>query len=337
MTSRSKERSLAVLLIAGLLAISPMITRARRRYLTVFDDPRASRELTVSTTVGNGNRDVVLTSWYTYARDPQRKVQVSSTKIDYIHDLYVTATHFKVPLVVFHDGLADDFVAKYANDHVSFRKVKIEDPTVSTNDLRFFPYLKYVEEEKPDSILMVDASDTFFNRNPFEYIHTHEGPDDQLFMSDDRGVFNHWSWMTSKCYGSSSARWPAGKLYNAGVWGGKGPAVRCILDCVTNQLNGILKGRGNCNMPAVNYCVNHGPCKDVAPVHEDPQFVNPLNKECDEEKYDVIHNKCSETQYKTTVRISEGGEVTLVQGRMSAAGRKAVRQVARRCERTGKC
>jgi hypothetical protein len=316
----------------GLRVLDPQTVEPRARVLEVV-----LYDLPASTTVvdKNSRADVVLTSWYTYSKDPQRKIQVSSKSIEYIHDLYVTATHFKVPLVVFHNDLTDEFVEKYSNDYVSFRRVEIKDPAVSTNDFRFFPYLEYVKKEQPDSILMVDASDVFFNTNPFNYIHEHEGPKDQLFVSDDNGPFTYWSWMVNKCYGNSAKGWPKGNLYNAGVWGGKGPAVQCVLECVAEQIDGPLKGKGNCNMPAVNYCINHGPCKDVAPVHEDPKFVNPLNTGCDE-KYDVVHNKCPDTQYKTRVSISQD-QVKLVQSKMTHAGRKAMRMAARRCDRTGKC
>lgn len=272
------------------------------------------RQLQSTTPMAPRGKVAALASWYTYSRDPQRGSQVSSESIEYIYNLYTTATHFGVPLVVFHDALTEEFVAKYTNEYVSFQHA-IPDPSMSTNDFRFFPYLEYVKEHKLDSILMVDASDVFFNSDPFSYIQEHEGPKDQLFMSHDNGSFTSRSWKVPQCYGKESLSWPRNpkkKMYNAGVWGGKGPAVQCILECVTQQIDGPLRGKGNCNMATVNYCVNHGPCQKDGPiVHENPKFVNPMGQQC-RENYAVVHNKCSDTQYGTLIKIVEG-EVVLTE------------------------
>ena len=252
-----------------------------------------------------------LTLWYTFNRDPQRKVQVSSESISYINNLYTTATYFGVPLVVFHDALTEEFVAKYTNEYVSFEHA-IPDPSMSTNDFRFFPYLEYVKEHDFDTVLMVDASDVWFNSDPFSYIQEHEGPQDQLFMSYENSDFEHDSWKVPECYGDAARSWPKGlQMYNAGVWGGKGPAIQCVLKCINNQLDGPLRGHGNCDMPAVNYCVHFGQCQSesVPIVHKNPKFVNPMWRQCTD-SFSVIHNKCSNTQYLTTIKI-EDGEVVM--------------------------
>ena len=88
------------------------------------------------------------------------------------------------------------------------------------------------EEENLDSVLMIDASDVFFNSNPFDYIHEHENKANQLFVSHDNGNTFEWnSWRVDVCYGEVAPHnWPPGKQqYNAGVWGGQRPAVRCVL------------------------------------------------------------------------------------------------------------
>lgn len=55
-----------------------------------------------------------------------------------------------------------------------------------------------------------------------------------------------------------------------------------------------MKGRGNCNMPVVNYCVHYGMCADKNVVDDEPDFVNPFKKECTHQ-YTVVHNKCKNT------------------------------------------
>ena len=99
-------------------------------------------------------KDVVLTSWFRYRRDPQRHVQVSKD-IDYINNMYVSATHLEIPVIIFYDWLSDEFIEKYSNDYITFKHVE-PDRHYSTNDFRFMPYLEYIiqEEENLDSVLM---------------------------------------------------------------------------------------------------------------------------------------------------------------------------------------
>lgn len=290
-------------------------------------------------------KEVVFTSYYTYQIDPQRKYKQSSDSIEYIHNLYATATHFHIHTVIFHDSLTQEFVDRFTNDYVSFQKVMLDPKGFTTNDFRFFPYLDYVKQETPDTIMMVDASDVFFNSNPFDYIKEHEGPKNQLFMSEDKTKFFWRSWRVPQCYGGDVAKkWPGGRnsyhapqMYSAGVWGGKGPAVECILKCVTEQLKGPLYSKGNCNMPAVNYCVNHSPqCKGVAKVHAKPRFVNsPPNEGC-LEGFPIIHNKCPDTQYKTHVDIVDDQVILKTnEGFMSEAGKADERLSCTRERRRG--
>jgi len=306
--------------------------------LQEFIDPKSILHKSGDRTTTGTGKESILTSYYTYARDPQRKYLQSADSIEYIQNLYTTATHFRVPTVVFHDSLTHEFVDKYTNDYVTFEHV-VPNVEFSTNDFRLFPYLDYIQQHGLKSVMMVDASDVFFNSNPFHYIREHTSPKDQLFMSTDFDhSFNSRSYRVGACYGPVAKEWPVGKyqMYSAGVWGGTGHAVECVLRCVADQLSGPLRGKGNCNMPAVNYCVTHGPCGDVAQVHQDQKFVNPGPRlEC-REGYPIIHNKCYETEYKTRVDIVDGEVVLNVDTeKISEAERAEQKMICRRKTRTG--
>jgi len=67
----------------------------------------------------------------------------------------------------------------------------------------------------------------------------------------------------------------------------------------------------NCNMPVVNWCLNHGPCD--AQIHPKPEFVNPWKGGCREKKYSVVHNKCADTQEGQTRVDIINDEVVLVE------------------------
>ena len=122
-------------------------------------------------------------------------------------------------------------------------------------------------------------------------------------MRHDIGIFNRDLWYVPGCYSNQAYDWEGEPQMNCvGVWGGTGPAVQCVLECVAEQLSGPLYKHGNCNMPAVNYCVSYSSCQDVARVHENPTFINPPRAEC-REHYPIIHIKCYDTEYKISVSI----------------------------------
>lgn len=242
---------------------------------------------------------VVLTSWFNFANDPQRGSRVSVDTIDYMYNLYVTATHLRVPVVVFHNAVPDSLVATYSNQWVTFIKV-VPDPRYSTNDARFLMYDTYVRTHNVSSLMMVDASDVFFNSDPFKYIHSHK--EHELFMAPDIGTFHDMAWGVQKCFDGPKNWDQSMKMHNAGVWGGRAEAVGCVLQCIVQQLTGPMRGKGNCNMPALNWCVSHGPCATASLIDDDPAFVNRFRKDCNG-NHSIIHNKCSATEGKICVEI----------------------------------
>ena len=242
---------------------------------------------------------MVLTSWFTYAPDPQRYVIVPK-KINYIFNLYVTATFYRVPVIVFHDSLSQTFTDQYSNTWVSFKRVT-PDKSYSINDFRFIVYENFLRKHKIDFVLMIDASDVFFNENPFPYIINNK---QKLLASHDSGTFHKKSWNVENCYGASATSWSGKSLpmYNAGVWGGRSEIVQCVLKCISRQLMGPLRRKGNCNMPAYNWCIHYGPCNATTVLIEPSALINPFRKDC-RSPYSIIHNKCKTTEGKTCATI----------------------------------
>ena len=88
-------------------------------------------------------------------------------------------------------------------------------------------------------------------------------------------------------------------VFNAGVWGGHISTVSCLLNCIAHDLITNLKGKGNCNMGTVNWCIRFSNCSSKSDLERDnvkELFVNPFRKECDNRKYGIIHNKCKRTE-----------------------------------------
>ena len=111
----------------------------------------------------------------------------------------------------------------------------------STNDDRYLMYHWLLDKDESlrrySHVLMVDASDVYFQRDPFK-VAENEGSD--LTVSQDVNGFITNGWMRNRltsCYGKfrevGIPHLPTGQptpLFNAGVWGGKINAVRNVLE-----------------------------------------------------------------------------------------------------------
>ena len=190
------------------------------------------------------NDEVIVTSVYSYNKDPQRNRKIECN-FDYIANFYNSVVFHKLNALIIHDCFPVDFVHSFSTSRIHFLLVKPSGSNriMSTNDYRFLQYKKQLEKNLAKYYLFVDASDVFFNSNPFTYM-----KNNKLFISPDIGTFHKNAWQVKRCYGAAGGLWDQNlKLYNAGVWGGESKAVGCILKCVAKQLT-ILQGRGNCNI-----------------------------------------------------------------------------------------
>lgn len=160
---------------------------------------------------------------------------------------------------------------------------------------------------------MTDASDVYFNSNPILYMSGNRNKL-SLYLSPDKGTFKSNWWMKNKmkeCYKDRVKSWKNEwnqKIFNAGVWGGHTSAVSCVLNCIEHDLTKNIKGRGNCNMGTVNWCLRYGNCsskRDLGTDNVKELFVNPFHKECKSRKYSIIHNKCRGTEGKICAIIQE--------------------------------
>lgn len=237
----------------------------------------------------NKKHAVVLTSVYNYANDPQRGHMIKCD-FDYIANFYNSVVYYGLNAIIMHNCFEKTFVDKYTTTKIRFFKSDVQ-TELSTNDFRFVRYNLYLENNHYEYYLFVDASDVFFNGNPFEsMVNKHT-----LFVSHDSGTFNSKAWQVERCYGTDGEMWDQNvQLLNAGVWGGDHKSAKCVLECIENQFQTVVKGRSNCNMPVYNWCVHFGGCN----TNDDVKRIgNPFRKEC-RRNHVVIHNKCRDTEGK---------------------------------------
>ena len=230
------------------------------RILSVF---RTDDSAHISDLGQDSSVDVVLSTYFTLKKDPQRGRYKKTNSYSYISAWHKSLTKLGLRGVVFHDGLDSSFIDS-VKPKMHFEKVVLGKR--SLNDDRYFHYLQYVEKHPHlTHILMTDIADVTFMRDPFELMRMF---DHHLFPSEGQ-LFNRIKSNgglrknIKECFLkhtqlNSSIEWlyhlkPG---YNAGVIGGPRHIVLRFLRILTALLE-TLPVKVNCNMAAVNYVVHN--------------------------------------------------------------------------------
>jgi hypothetical protein len=252
---------------------------------------------------------LIMTSYFTYADDPQRKKRVTPA-FDYMANFWNSVIFHDLSSLIFHDNISDSFVEEFSSRKIHFHRVNPH-MTWSTNDYRFKVYNHLLKTTSYTYFLFCDISDVFFNSDPF--LHMMAYPQRSLFLSYDLGKFHKAAWRVKDCYNQTGESWNQSKpMYNAGAWGGKSDMVSCILQCIDKELSILLQnGREayNCNMPVFNWCVHFSGCSSQDSV-DHSNFANPFRQEC-YEPHPVIHNKCKGTEGKICLESDSNGRLIM--------------------------
>jgi len=95
---------------------------------------------------------------------------------------------------VFHDGLSDEFVARYETDHIKF--VRTPAGPYCALDYRWQVYSRWIQDHKPEWSLFTDCQDVVIVNNPFEFINDPEklyiGREDGYGFASNRVEDNGW-------------------------------------------------------------------------------------------------------------------------------------------------
>ena len=241
---------------AGRLSVDKSVHDSRTGNMTV-NESSAVDETFVQDTRGG---DFVFTSYFTSKKDPQRYRFTKADDLCYMSAWHDSLVKHGLQTVIFHDGLSHKFT-NHTEPFVSFKKVLLGDH--STNDERFFHYLRYLESHPYiKRVLLTDVSDVVFLRNPFDLMRL---LGDRLYIGEDllsSPTVGSNGWLKNKlteCYGrqfdtisDTKSLSKFSMVYNAGVIGGQRNIMLRFLRKLTAVLN-TSSPKKNCNMAAVNY------------------------------------------------------------------------------------
>lgn len=261
------------------------------------------------------HRGVILTSYFTFADDPQRHRRVIPS-FDYFANFWNSARHHGLEVIVVHNGLPHQFIQLHSTRKIRFHEVTVS-RNWSTNDYRFYSYSRLDALKNYDYVLVSDLSDVFFNGDPFLFMSARVHS--KFFVSFDQGKFHSKAWKVEECYDDEASHWDQQKsMYNAGVWGGGSNEVACFLNCIVRELERVLTKRNlsyNCNMPTFNWCVHNSMCSNETTLHEGG-FVNPFREQC-HQPYPIIHNKCKNMEGLVCLTLEEASTFLVIRDKLS--------------------
>ena len=216
----------------------------------------------------DAGKEVVMTSYFTTARDPQWNVSRPPNHFQYMLEWYQSLKQLGLEAVVFHDGLDAGFMHRVLRDYSKVTFVLV--PSLqnrSTNDARFYAYQTYLDNHPDISmVLLTDISDVRFQKNPFSLMHL---LGDNIYVGTDIDVFpsvKYMPWIGQKleaCLGHHAAPMyqslqclsELDTVYNAGVIGGTRHVMAAALWWITRYLS-VSPAHLNCNMAAVNVALH---------------------------------------------------------------------------------
>ncbi|TXF90969.1 hypothetical protein FUA23_03980 [Neolewinella aurantiaca] len=203
--------------------------------------------------------EVVMTTYFTGKRDPQRNTFVAADAYAYIQPLYDSVRDLGLGCIIFHDGLRESFIEQYTTETIKF--VKAELGTLSLNDDRYLLYYEYILRfgQGFSRIILSDVSDVIFRADPFPLI---KGHPELLFTGRSHiGVVKHnyVNYQRIRRFEEdANLKIPSNfynmRIFNAGTIGGSKEVVVCLLHQMISFFLRYNTDR-NHNMTIFNYCI----------------------------------------------------------------------------------
>lgn len=171
------------------------------------------------------NDQVVMSTYFTSKRDPQRNTYAPEADYSYFKEWYESILRLQMHALIFTDCEDEHFLSEYSKDCVCFVQCKLG--PLSLNDERFFLYAEYLVKHAKSlsAVFMTDINDVTFLKNPFQLV----SDDLRIFVgrnNTNRMIHSninmeriqHLSSVHNLLFGGDFYMHP---IYNAGILGGK--------------------------------------------------------------------------------------------------------------------
>ncbi len=198
--------------------------------------------------------NIILTTYFTTKKDPQRGVPTEKNNFSYIEDFYKSVLENNLYAVIFYDDLDEEFIRKYTCKNISFIQCTLGN--YSLNDERFYIYYEFLKNNKKiKKIIFCDVNDvTLEKRTVFEFIKKNKF----YIGRDEDGLIYRNHWLKNKVHilpEELQKKIPKSFYYmpvvNAGVIAGDSTRIMEFLETITTLFDRINNDENN-NMACTN-------------------------------------------------------------------------------------
>lgn len=177
------------------------------------------------------HKNVILTSYFNYSHDPQRKVKWAA-QITELMPLIESCIKHKQKLIIF----TNCFVDSVNSEYIKFVNTK-PSRTHSPNVYRWIVYFEWMQHNEFEKIWMVDSTDVEMLKDPFKII-----KQGKLYCGDEFGMIteNRWmrttqeKWFRISDYRSIIQKYANETLINCGLVGGTYEIIYRLIEMWAN-------------------------------------------------------------------------------------------------------
>jgi hypothetical protein len=168
-------------------------------------------------------KNVILTTYFTSEKDPQRPFIWANDDYSIIKDFYESIVKHDLNCYIFYDNCSDDFVKKFETDKIKF--IKYDASNKNMVDERWSLYSAFIAHMDFDKVLCLDISDVIVLKNPFDYME-----DDKVYVGDEECLNRQNRWMLDRyeMIGVDLRNVFDKKVLNCGILGGNKDDMRDI-------------------------------------------------------------------------------------------------------------
>ena len=227
-----------------------------------------------------------------HANDPNSLVHEYKKNDDKLTSvLFNSVKKHNQTLVVFHDGLDNDYIKRNSAHNILF--IDVELGPYSTNDERFFVYNEFIQQVRFERIFFIDCFDVEIRKPPFGIFDQYG---ERIYVGRDscNSIIN-CPYVLEKLQHVLSVTFELDHhqdfeyfinmpLYNAGIIGGAKRSVSILINFICNILE-AANSNDNVNMAVVNYAIYRLFLRDYKYIAPKDPDVNPLNdlRSCNDE------------------------------------------------------
>jgi len=185
-------------------------------------------------------QQAIITCYFTSKPDPQLGVVRSLPDIEYIAPWYSSVNNLQLNGIVIHDGLPQEFIRKYENEFVQFRKY--DAGNYSIFEERWFAYYLFISQTNIQSSFCTDANDVYITKNPFDFATDksvlYVGRDNANKIKDSGWIQKEMESLERDARVKLPKLFRYQKMYNAGVAGG---SRKTMLSLIAKMIGFIVQ------------------------------------------------------------------------------------------------